>query len=809
MGIAEEWNEEFNPKEERKDIHRREKSKPIEYIQKTSNIIEFPNYKLVESILVKGIPKFLISDGKNIEIKNSIELENKTLKPFDKNMYMNKPYSFDSDEQVQEYIEKAKKETLDTLYRKVKRIWKKYIDADDFHIVICAADTIFTYLQDRIGLTHYLFFVGSGTSGKSTNLTVFQYLAYRNMTSTGVSYANIYQFLGSGEEGIGTICEDEADNIDLDSEKMKIYKNGYTTGRPTSKIDTSYGRKQLKFNNFCWKAFSAERLPDILKAQGFNQRIIEIFCTFGIPDYDISEVVNPAGDNEFQELLDELNDVRNTLLMYRLDHYTDLIPNISLNLVNREKQLFKPVIRVFQKTQTLNELLPVISKYVSDKRQKNTDSYHATLYNIVKDIVNTKGHELDSMVIVDYITEQLQCESIPARPQSFVSHEFGVLSVKGIINTLKEVFGAKKSPTHNKSRKLIFDVEKLAKLSKLYEIDIKVKVKEGDDKKDASDACTGCIDTYNNENEEETERENSLKTARNILLRTNKASYASYASLPLPSKCMYHSEVFGDIIYLESTENNSDGQIKCSECDHEAEPFNMKIHYQSTGHGEYKEPEIREVKGNSAAMAIQLEPSLNVSDFIKIQGIQDGDKTTFDTSPAIGELLLQNNFLTGHLRMRGREGGAYPYNYLEFIDNVFGAEPNTIEVCSRSIEAGFYQNEHKKAAFTVDINPECKPSLVADGQTLDGIKDNTFSRWRCDPPYNEKTAKEMYNCKLPSLSKLLAAGARIVKPGSLLFLLCSQQYQYNKNGLKRIGFVYISVVPNNETRILNIYVKLD
>ena len=55
------------------------------------------------------------------------------------------------------FIQKAKNETLDTLYLKVKSIWIKYIDADNFHLVICAADTIFTYFQDRVGLTHYLF----------------------------------------------------------------------------------------------------------------------------------------------------------------------------------------------------------------------------------------------------------------------------------------------------------------------------------------------------------------------------------------------------------------------------------------------------------------------------------------------------------------------------------------------------------------------------------------------------------------------------------------------------------------------------
>jgi hypothetical protein len=171
--------------------------------------------------------------------------------------------------------------------------------------------------------------------------------------------------------------------------------------------------------------------------------------------------------------------------------------------------------------------------------------------------------------------------------------------------------------------------------------------------------------------------------------------------------------------------------------------------------------------------------------------------------------LLNNNFITGHLRMRGRDGGQYPYKYLEFINRVFDATSpvRTVEVCSNRIP-GLNKCGN---CFTVDINPDYKPDLVADGQLLEGIKDDYFERWRCDPPYNSATAKEMYNCELPSLYKLLEAGARVVKPGSLMFLLCSQNVQsgtIGKGNIKRIGFIYISVVPNNETRILNIYVKL-
>jgi len=171
--------------------------------------------------------------------------------------------------------------------------------------------------------------------------------------------------------------------------------------------------------------------------------------------------------------------------------------------------------------------------------------------------------------------------------------------------------------------------------------------------------------------------------------------------------------------------------------------------------------------------------------------------TIIEATPATGILYEINGFLSGHVRMRGRGNGFYPFYYLEMLDHVFGTEEKTIEVCSGTA----------RSYFTVDINPEHNPDLVADGQLLSAIQANSFNRWRCDPPYNVKTAKEMYGTELPSLGKLLTEGARVVKPGSLMFLLCSQNYQWCPSNCKRIGLVYISVIPNNETRILNIYVK--
>jgi hypothetical protein len=169
--------------------------------------------------------------------------------------------------------------------------------------------------------------------------------------------------------------------------------------------------------------------------------------------------------------------------------------------------------------------------------------------------------------------------------------------------------------------------------------------------------------------------------------------------------------------------------------------------------------------------------------------------------PAKGILYVtQNNlqFISGHTRVRGRNNGSYPYNYLEMIAMIFGKEDKTIEVCSGMIRK--YSNNHSDNSsgqcFTIDINPKTNPDLVEDGQTLSSISNNTFNRWRSDPLYNTETAKEMYGTCLPETAKLLKAGARVCKVGSLIFLLLGPvNYQICPQGVKRIGRIGLTMVP--------------
>jgi hypothetical protein len=300
--------------------------------------------------------------------------------------------------------------------------------------------------------------------------------------STDMTAANIYRFLGAIQEGQGTICEDEADDLDEDRDRMRIYKNGYTTGYRVQRNDeptNGVGRQQNAYCTYGFKAFAAEKLPDSLKAKGFKDRIVELKCTYGIPQYDISEVANPAGVDDFQEQLNELNDSRNRLLISRLLHYNDKIEDLKLNIANREKQLFKPILRVFQNTITLKGLSSVISNYVNQRRDNNASTLHAFLYRHIIYLINLHDtYQLESSEIWQTLKDTLSGADIPTKPNSYDSTEFGEISQKMIIATLKEVFGAKPPKHIANKRELIFDEEILKRLDMVYSLADNIKIIE-------------------------------------------------------------------------------------------------------------------------------------------------------------------------------------------------------------------------------------------------------------------------------------------------------------------------------------------
>jgi hypothetical protein len=359
---------------------------------------------------------------------------------------------------------------LDSLFKKVKSIWKRYFDIDNETLILCSADTIFTYFQDKLGMTRYLLFVGDNSTGKSNALRIFHQLGYRPLFDVSITPANIYNFLGQFEEGQGIILEDEIHNIENQEDKMRIYKTGYVSGAQVTRLyessnNTSKGKGQQKFNTFCFKAFSSEQQPNY-KAKGFAERIFTIKCSPGTPQYDISEVTNDAGDTSYQKLYREIEDLRKLLLVYRILHYDDQIPDIQLSIKNRDKQLCKPLLRLFGNTKVQKEIINALSKFITEKRNIKLNSLDFYLFSIISDLVRDEHTPILNETFWELVCS-LPGATNPKNPQSYQTEDFGMVSKARITKICQDKFGAIKGHDGHK-RSLVFNKNVIEKLKVNY-----------------------------------------------------------------------------------------------------------------------------------------------------------------------------------------------------------------------------------------------------------------------------------------------------------------------------------------------------
>jgi hypothetical protein len=92
---------------------------------------------LAEAIIIGRKPYFAVAAPKvgkpeqvSVTLQDSIQIDETTiLKPLELESYINKPYTFRSQQEFDELVENTRGRNLDGLYRNVKSIWEKYVDA--------------------------------------------------------------------------------------------------------------------------------------------------------------------------------------------------------------------------------------------------------------------------------------------------------------------------------------------------------------------------------------------------------------------------------------------------------------------------------------------------------------------------------------------------------------------------------------------------------------------------------------------------------------------------------------------------------
>jgi hypothetical protein len=367
-------------------------------------------------------------------------------------------------------------------------------------------------------MTHYLLIVGDNNTGKSNILLVFSFLGYRPVLDTAITPANIYNFGSHLEDGQCIILEDEIDDIDDQADKKKFYKSSYRAGTkvtrmydnnnsgPITSKNKRKSSRQQSFFLFGFKMFASEKMPDKIKSKGFLERIIPLKAVPGDPKYDISEVVDESGDEQFKELYQELEYTRKLLLMYRLLHHNEIIPDIKLNIKYRYKQLTKPVIRLFQNTDSINEITKSLSKYLIEKNQEKIDSMDSAILTFIVNLVSKYGETLYNDQIWNELKTKYPNGEVQDKPYSWYIEGYGSISKNSITKICETKFGAKLHRDTVNGRGLIFNQKTLNKLIANYSLIDGIKIIKEEEKKnpydtyDTNDISTEYPDKNNDNN---------------------------------------------------------------------------------------------------------------------------------------------------------------------------------------------------------------------------------------------------------------------------------------------------------------------
>jgi hypothetical protein len=178
----------------------------------------------------------------------------------------------------------------------------------------------------------------------------------------------------------------------------------------------------------------------------------------------------------------ELMDIRKLLLIHKMLHHFDAVPDIKLNISSREQQLFKPLLKIFQNTKSFEELRKVVSEYLNKRREGQANAFHAFVYRTIIDLIKNENEKeqsvikLESKTIWEEIKANLEGEPDPNRSMTYNSEEYGPITQTEVTNICLHVLGAVRPKHKAKNKELIFNADKLKKLEKVYDIQGDIQV---------------------------------------------------------------------------------------------------------------------------------------------------------------------------------------------------------------------------------------------------------------------------------------------------------------------------------------------
>jgi hypothetical protein len=524
---------------------------------------------LQEAIILCGEPRFVTwypdygTNNENIKIVPVIEESTRIIRPPNPEEYPYTPYEFADEEELRDCFRRANTATMDELYQTAKITTQKYVDQDKNIIIILAADSIFTWFQDLFPVTHYSEGIGGNDVGKSSIGYTFSYTGYRVVRGTSISGANYIRILGSVEPGQCVIIEDEADSISEDPDKVRILKAGYEYEMRIPKTNMNTRNQETNwFYPFCYKMALGEKSFSEWKAKGLADRTFTFKCRPGKVKYSIKNVVSQTINKSpyLQKLYDELLDFRKLMLCYRLVHYTDELPQIEVNLINRDLELTHPLLQLFYGTETFEEIKTALQFFIKQRKERRSRSIQAAIYPILKSFLRSQTNDniVFGLIWNEIISGGIKGKLNPYNNTEYQTHEYGPL----YMNTLSKFIGDNFSADiiHKKDGSILsFNREKFNSYDDIYnhqtegsdvETRIEVKLADRNEEGDGNEglrALEGAFYKMNDENEKTITPPNAVMPSQPSPLVFIKCPHCKFENI--------HQEVIDHHVRLSHNEN--------------------------------------------------------------------------------------------------------------------------------------------------------------------------------------------------------------------------------------------------------------
>jgi len=174
-------------------------------------------------------------------------------------------------------------------------------------------------------------------------------------------------------------------------------------------------------------------------------------------------------------------------------HYNDTIPDIKLNVIHRNEELTKPLLRLFSyrndAPKALEKIRLALSKFVLGRNESKKNSIESKLYEAVKKLQEGRDSKLlpEEKELEPYtffnedifaqVKALMDGKPIPGKDQSFYSTEYGAVSHKQITGLYKSKLKAESfRQAGSGKRGLQFKKEWLDRLKLQYEVPNEIEI---------------------------------------------------------------------------------------------------------------------------------------------------------------------------------------------------------------------------------------------------------------------------------------------------------------------------------------------